>query len=71
MTQINFIEKAVAHFNGQTALAEAIGYSQHAVWHALKRRKQVSPKMAAAIDRATKGRISKEELRPDVFGDGK
>lgn len=48
-------------------LAAAIGYSQHAVWHAVQRG-QVSPKMAVAIHKATKGKIRKAELRPDIFG---
>lgn len=48
-------------------LAAAIGYSQHAVWHAVQRG-QVSAKMAVAIHKATKGKIRKAELRPDIFG---
>lgn len=67
MTQINPLNRAVAIYGSQSRLAEAIGYSQHAVWHALKRQR-VSPEMALAIHSATRGKIRKEQLRPDIFG---
>jgi DNA-binding transcriptional regulator YdaS (Cro superfamily) len=62
------LQKAVELFKNPTRLAAAIGYSQHAVWSAMKRG-QVSPKMAIAIHRATRGKIKKDHLRPDIFGD--
>lgn len=65
---INALGKAIELFQNPTRLAAAIGYSQHAVWHALNRRRQVSARMAVAIERATKGKIRREELRPDIFG---
>lgn len=68
-TQINPLQRAIAVFGNPTRLAAAIGYSQHAVWHAAKRG-QVSPKMAVAIHKATRGKVKKQELRPDIFGDG-
>lgn len=67
MQQIIKLREAVALFDTPSALARAIGYSQHAVWHAMKRG-QVSPRMALAIHKATKGKIRKDELRPDIFG---
>jgi DNA-binding transcriptional regulator YdaS (Cro superfamily) len=48
-------------------LAAATGYSQHAVWCAVKRNR-VSPAMAAAIHKASKGKIKRADLRPDIFG---
>jgi DNA-binding transcriptional regulator YdaS (Cro superfamily) len=68
MEQITALRKAIDQFGSQTQLAAAIGYSQHAVWHAIQRG-QVSARMAAAIHKATKGRIRKDQLRPDIFGD--
>lgn len=67
MTQITPFEKAIALFGNMSRLAVATGYSQHAIWHAVKRG-QVSPKMAVAIHRATKGKVKKDQLRPDIFG---
>lgn len=65
---ITVLRKAIALFDNPTRLAAAIGYSQHAVWHALNKRGQVSARMAVAIERATKGQVRREQLRPDIFG---
>ena len=70
MDNLQHILRAVEHFKNPSRLAEAIGYSQHAVWHAINIRKRVSPRMALAIHRATKGKVKKEHLRPDIFGGG-
>jgi DNA-binding transcriptional regulator YdaS (Cro superfamily) len=67
MEQITPLDRAVQHFGNMSRLAAAIGYSQHAVWCAVQR-KQVSPTMAAAIHKATKGKVKKASLRPDLFG---
>jgi DNA-binding transcriptional regulator YdaS (Cro superfamily) len=63
------LRRAVELFDNPTRLAAAIGYSQHAVWHALNKRGQVSPQMAIAIHKTTKGKVTKQQLRPDIFGD--
>lgn len=60
------LRRAIALFDNPTRLAAAIGYSQHAVWHAIKRG-QVSAAMAVKIERALKGAVSAAELRPDIF----
>ena len=67
MEQIDFLHRAIAMFGNQSRLAVAIGYSQHAVWHAVQRRR-VSPQMAVAIHKATNGKVRKDQLRPDIFG---
>ena len=50
----------------QAAAARAIGMSQQAIprWS----REGIPPKHAVAIERVTQGRITREELRPDIFG---
>jgi DNA-binding transcriptional regulator YdaS (Cro superfamily) len=65
--QITPLERAVEHFGNMSRLAAAIDYSQHAVWCAVKRRR-VSPAMAAAIHKASRGKIKRADLRPDIFG---
>lgn len=62
------LEKALLIYGSQNALAKAIGYSQHAVWHACKKGR-VSPGMAVAIERATNAVVLRGDLRPDIFGD--
>jgi DNA-binding transcriptional regulator YdaS (Cro superfamily) len=61
------IVRAVKLAGGQRQLAILTGYSQHAVWHAIKRG-QPSAAMAVRIERVLAA-ISKEELRPDIFGE--
>jgi DNA-binding transcriptional regulator YdaS (Cro superfamily) len=70
MEQISHLHRAIALFGNQSRLADAIGYSQHAVWHACTKRRRVSPQMAVAIHKATKGKVRKQDLRPDIFGGG-
>ena len=65
--QITPLTRAVKHFGNMSKLAVATGYSQHAVWCAVKRNR-VSPAMAAAIHKASRGKIKRDELRPDIFG---
>jgi len=63
------IEDAVKLFKSERALADACGYSQHAIWKARtnRLRQGISPKMALAIDKATKGRVKACELLPELF----
>jgi DNA-binding transcriptional regulator YdaS (Cro superfamily) len=68
MKRSSLLQVAIQQFGSQSALASAIGFSQHAVWHALQRG-SVSPRMAVAIEKATKGAVTKVQLCPDVFGD--
>lgn len=57
---------AIAEAGSEEKLGKASGYSQNAIWQA-KRRGRVTAEMAAAIDRATGGRVPKSALRPDLF----
>lgn len=58
------LEKAIAHFGNQSALAAALEITREAVsqW------KEVPVKRAIEIERLTKGKIKRHELRPDIFG---
>jgi DNA-binding transcriptional regulator YdaS (Cro superfamily) len=60
------ITRAVKLAGGQRRLALLTGFSQHAVWHAVKRG-QPSGVMARKIEKALKGAVSAAELRPDIF----
>lgn len=63
------IQQAVDEAGSQAALAKNIGITQQGVSYLLTRAKNVSVEIAVAIDRSTKGKISKAALRPDIFGD--
>ena len=60
---------AIAWFGSESELARRIGYSQSAISKA-KRAGRVSAEMAAKIELASRGRIKKIDLRPDVFQPG-
>ena len=58
--------EAIAIFGSEDKLAEATGMSQSRINEA-KHGGQVGPRLAMAIDRATKGKVSKSALRPDLW----
>lgn len=68
---MNPLQTAVDLVGGQAALARAIGgtVKQAHVWHWLNRGgARVPAEHCAAIERATAGKITRQDLRPDVFG---
>jgi DNA-binding transcriptional regulator YdaS (Cro superfamily) len=58
--------RAVTLLNGQAALATAIGVKQQHIWNWLNRPGGVPAEHCPAIERATKGEVRCEQLRPDV-----
>lgn len=62
----DLILQAIALAGSEAKLGKAAGVSQHAIWSA-KKKGRVSAELAAAIDRATGGVVSRSALRPDVF----
>jgi DNA-binding transcriptional regulator YdaS (Cro superfamily) len=67
MTPQQAIDRALEEFDGNlAALAAAIGFSQPAFWQAIKRGK-LSAEMANNVEVATKGAVTRQQLRPDLF----
>lgn len=65
------LKKAIECVGGQSALARAIGgkVKQAHVWYWLNEGgAQVPAEHCIAIEEATAGKVSRHELRPDVFG---
>lgn len=62
------IERAIYHCGGRQRLAEAAGVSVQAISFWVSGERQISPLYANKIHDATKGAVSRHELRPDVFG---
>jgi len=62
----NALERAVTEAGGVTALARAINVTPQAIsqWD------RVPAERVIAVEQATKGRVTREELRPDLFGTG-
>lgn len=65
------LERAIKALGSQKKLAEAIGLSQQGVSYLLTQAPRIRAEVAISIDKATKGRVRKSDLRPDIFGDGK
>jgi len=65
----DLIQAAIKKAGSQAKLGKAIGKTQNAVFQA-KKRGTVTAEMAVAIERATEGEITKEQLRPDLFAQG-
>ena len=60
------IDKAIQHYGSQAALARACDVSQMAVskWT----RNGVPPERALQIEKLTDGAVTRQDLRPDLFG---
>lgn len=63
------LERAIKVCGSQTALAAQIGVKQQHVWNWLNRDKRLTAERAIQIERATKGQVTRQELRPDIFSD--
>ena len=66
MATHDFFLRAIKSAGSQHKLAQATGYSQHAIWHAHKRGRPTA-EMAIRIERATNGQVKARDLRPDIF----
>lgn len=62
------ITKAVDVAGGQSALAKAINVAPPVVWQWLKGLRPVPAHHCIPIEDATGGKVTRYDLRPDVFG---
>jgi len=65
---ISAIEKACEHLGGQTRPAEICKVTDQAV-HKWVKRGQPPAERCLAIEHATDGQVTRQELRPDVYGE--
>ena len=64
------MEKLLAFFkNDQGSLAEALGLSNSMISQCKKGNRKLSPSKSRLAEKLTKGAVTKEQLRPDIFGD--
>lgn len=63
------IERAVKIAGSQRALAEKAGLSQQGISWLLNEAPQISAEVAIKIERATDGEVTRQMLRPDMFGE--
>ena len=64
------LQRAIALFGSQQALADDLGVSQsHISFWLTRAKKGVPPEYCGAIERLTQGKVTRKQLRPDIFGD--
>lgn len=61
------LERAVKHCGGQAGLARLLGKKQAHVWNWLNRDRRVPAEQVLPIERATGGKVTRYELRPDLY----
>jgi DNA-binding transcriptional regulator YdaS (Cro superfamily) len=60
------LRRAIALAGSEAKLGALAGVSQNAIWQA-KVKGRVSAELAVAIERGLRGRVTRAELRPDLF----
>ncbi len=65
---MNALERAVEIVGGQTALAKSLGKRQSLIWSWLQKDGVVPAEHCLPIETATQGRVTRHDLRPDIFG---
>ena len=63
------LARAISEAGGQSALARKIGRNQQSIWQWLHKRDGLVPAEAAVAIEAAEVGVTKNELRPDVFGE--
>ncbi|WP_347989475.1 YdaS family helix-turn-helix protein [Methylomonas sp. AM2-LC] len=61
------MEKLILFFGGRSEAAVAIGVTPSFITMVKRGKRQFSPAMALHVEKITGGKISKSELRPDIF----
>ncbi|ADE14123.1 hypothetical protein Nhal_0950 [Nitrosococcus halophilus Nc 4] len=65
------LQRAVEIVGGQVELAKRLGVTQQRIWNWLYRDKcqRIPAEYVLPIECATNGRVTRYELRPDIFGE--
>lgn len=64
---LNPLERAIAEVGSQAELARRIGKKQAHIWNWLNRDKAVPAEAVLPIEEATGGKVTRHELRPDLY----
>jgi DNA-binding transcriptional regulator YdaS (Cro superfamily) len=64
----HFVQKAIKILGSQTALAKALGISQQGISYLLRHTSKPTAEMAKRIEKVTKGKVTRSQLRPDLYG---
>jgi DNA-binding transcriptional regulator YdaS (Cro superfamily) len=61
------LERAIDEMGSQAALAKALGVKPQHVWNWLNRDDKVPAEQVLPIETATAGKVTRHELRPDLY----
>jgi DNA-binding transcriptional regulator YdaS (Cro superfamily) len=61
------LEKALDIVGGQSALGRVLGTHQQNIWYWLHRTGRVPAEYVIPIEHATDGKVTRHELRPDIY----
>lgn len=61
------LQRAIEEVGSQAELARRIGKKQAHVWNWLNRDKTVPAEAVLSIEEATGGKVTRHELRPDLY----
>jgi len=64
----HFVQKAIDILGSQTALAKALGISQQGISYLLRHTSKPTAEMSLRIEKVTKGKVTRSQLRPDLYG---
>ena len=59
------LKRAIGIVGSQASLASSIGVKQQHVWNWLNRGDAIPPEYCHPIEQATKGAVTRQDLRPD------
>ena len=62
------LRKAISLFDNEKHFCEAINISYQQLWNWINREGQVPVYYCKVIERVTHGKVTKEDLRPDIYG---
>jgi len=68
-TGIAALQRAKDLLGSQQALADIVGVKQPSVHHILNDGKKVPAEWCLPIERATEGKVTRHDLRPDLYPD--
>lgn len=67
MTEFEALKLAVTILGSQQATAEAIGIKQQSVSDVIRGGRRAPAEWVLPIERATRGKVTRHELRPDLY----
>ncbi|UQN41910.1 helix-turn-helix domain-containing protein [Agarivorans sp. B2Z047] len=61
------LKQAVELLGGQHGAARALETRQGSVWHWINTQKRVPANLAIKLEKATDGKVTRHQLRPDLY----